>query len=171
MPTCEACLNGFDEHGQGWEVAVVCGQPSRQLPDSLDRGELGTVGRQEYESQHLPVFREKRSQQLRMVVSGIVQDDDHPFPMGPMPEQQLGKKVLEGLGIEHFLHGMDELPRGQAYCPEASHRLPRGRMFQDRVLDLGGNPHPGASPVLLEVALVQTPDLGALNPLQPTEFF
>ena len=47
----------------------------------------------------------------------------------------------------------------------------RGRMFQDRVLDLGGNPHPGASPVLLEVALVQTPDLGALNPLQPTEFF
>ena len=151
-------------------MAVVGGQPAGQFPYPLDRGELGAVGRQENESQHLPVFCEKRSQQLRVVVPGIVQDDDHPFPMGPMPEQ-LGKEVLESLGIEHFVHRMDKLSRVQAYCPEAGHRLPRGRVFQDRVLDLRRDPHPGAGPVLLEVAFVQAPEFDALNSFQPAKFF
>ena len=79
-----------------------------------------------------------------------------------MPEQ-LGKEVLEGLGIEHFLHGMDELARAQAYRSEAGDRLPGGRMFQNWVLELGGNPHPGAGPVLLDVALIQAPEFDALT--------
>jgi hypothetical protein len=87
-----------------------------------------------------------------------------------MPEQ-LGEEVLEGLGIEHFVHGMDELAGAQAYCPEAGHRLPRWGVFQNRIFDLGRNPHPGAGSVLLEVALIQAPEFDALNPLQSTEFF
>lgn len=170
MPTSEAFLNGFDEHCQGGEVAVVGGHPAGQFPDPLDRGKLGAVGRQEHEGQHLPVFGEEWGQQLRMVIPGIVQDDDHPFPAGPMSEQ-LGKEVLEGLGIEHFVHGMDELSRAETYGPEAGHRLPRGRMFQDRVLDLRRDPHPGAGPVLLEVALVQAPEFDALNLFESAQFF
>lgn len=170
MPTGEALLNGVDEHCQGGEVAVVGGQPAGQFPDPLDRGKLGAVGRQEHERQHLPVFREEWSQQLRVVVPGIVQDDDHPFPVGAMPEQ-VGKEALEGLGVEHFAHGMDELSRAKAYRPKAGHRLPRGRVFQDRVLDLRRYPHPGAGPVLLEVTLVQAPEFDALIPFESAEFF
>jgi hypothetical protein len=44
-------------------------------------------------------------------------------------------------------------------------------VFQNRVLDLGGNPHPGAGPVLLEVALIQAPEFDALSPFQSAEFF
>ena len=55
-PTIEASVDRLQHLGKRCEVAIVrCEAPS-QLPHSLDRGELRTVGWQEQEAQLLSVL-------------------------------------------------------------------------------------------------------------------
>ena len=44
-PTVEASVDGQQHFGERGEVAIVGRKSPGQFPDSLDRGELRTVGR------------------------------------------------------------------------------------------------------------------------------
>lgn len=146
------------------------GQPSGELPHPLDGSELRRVRWQEQQCQDAPVPAQQRGQQDGVVVSGVVQHDDHPLAMRTM-SQQLPEKGVEGSRIEYRAHRADEFSGAQADGAEAGHGFSSGCVLQHRILDLGRHPHASARAVLLEMAFVQAPELnvGALG--EPAQFF
>jgi hypothetical protein len=84
---------------------------------------------------------------------------------------QLPEKALEGLRIEHLAHAADEFPGAQVDCAEAGNRLARRCMQENRVLDLRRHPHATSRTVLLEVALIQAPQINVDPSGQTAEFF
>ena len=105
-----------------------------------------------------------------MVVSGVVQNDHHAFAVRASAQQQLEER-LECLGIERCAEAVCKLASLQAHCTKASHGLAGGRMGQYGIFDLGCNPHATARTVLLEVALIQTPELNIFLSCQAAQFF
>ena len=76
-------------------------EASGQLPDSLDRGELWTVGRQEQQSQASGMATQERGEEFCVMVAGIVEHEEHSPPRDLLSQQSL----------EETLEADDEAPR------------------------------------------------------------
>ena len=85
---------------QSGEVAIVRGHSSRKFPNSLDRIEFRTVGREKVEFEMLTMSVDPVFQHHGMVVSRIVGYDDH-LPSFASAPYQLLQKESEGIGVEY----------------------------------------------------------------------
>lgn len=110
------------------------------------------------------------SQQLGMVVPGVVQNDHYAFAVGAPTQQQLETR-LEGLGVKRGAQAVCKLAPHQTHRAQAGHRLARGGVAQNWIFDLGCNPHATARAMLLEVALVQTAEFNIFLSCQTAQFF
>src|SRR5437879_6117778 len=169
-PALEAEHDGGNQFAECGEVVVVRGKPARELPDALDRGQLRAVGRQKQQGQQMPDTAQERLQLTGVVVAGVVQHDDHAFA-APAMAKQLAQEPLERVGVELGRGRPDELTAIEAHRAEAGDRFARGRVQDNRVLDLGRHPHPSAGSVLLEVAFVQAPQIHVSATGQSAQFF
>lgn len=145
-------------------------QPARQFPNSLDGIQVRAVGRQEVESKPGPARVEKWPQQLRMVIARIVEDQDHAAASRSM-RQELTQELLERQGIELRLLLGHQLSVPEVHRSEQGHRFSRGSMEQHRVRIFRRNPHHRPRTVLLEVALIQAPQIHARITDEAAEFF
>ena len=84
-----------------------------------------------------------------MVITGIVEDDDHSASRRLLA-QQPPENTLEGRGVEDRTHHAHELTGAQADGAKAGHGFAGRRMLQERVLDFGRHPHTAARAMLLE---------------------
>ena len=105
-----------------------------------------------------------------MVVSGVVQHNNHAFASRTVPQQPL-QKGFEGQCIEGIAQGANELATGQADGTETGDRFACGCVEQYRILDLRRHPHPAPGAVLLEVAFVQIPQFNVPALGQSAQFF
>lgn len=145
-------------------------QFARQLPNPLDGIQVGAVGWQESESNPGPARTQKRPQQSRMVIACIVEDQDHAAASRPMG-QELAEELPERQGVKPRLLPRHQLPVPEVHRSEQGHGFSRRRMEQHGVCIFRRNPHHRPRTVLLEVALIQAPQIhpGITSPA--TEFF
>src|ERR1035437_7460290 len=94
-PACELLFDYSHHHGQLGKVSVVKAKSTNQLPDTLDRIEVGTVGRQECQREigflHFPPV----AMQPSMVVFGVINDQhDSPTRSSAHPTQLPQKRFI-----------------------------------------------------------------------------
>ncbi len=118
MPPAEAGFNGHLQVVQIGKVAVVRRQATRQLPDSLNRRQLGAVRRQEQQLEVLLLLLQLGLEPLGVVIPGIIQDHDHLFRTRAMPQEFL-QEVRERDCIECGGDGVNEFPTLRTDRPEA----------------------------------------------------
>ena len=151
-------------------MPVVGAEASGQLPNPLDGIEVGTVGRQEVERHPVLVLGEERLESGGMMVASVVQHQDHASAPAMLIEK-LFQEGLEGLGVEFVGQPRDQTAFLDADRTEHPHALSSGRVKHDRIGFLGWDPHPATRAVLLEMALVQKPQINAVRAGEFFEFF
>ncbi len=105
-----------------------------------------------------------------MVIACIVEDQDHAAASRPMG-QELAEELPERQGVKPRLLPRHQLPVPEVHRSEQGHGFSRRRMEQHGVCIFRRNPHHRPRTVLLEVALIQAPQIhpGITSPA--TEFF
>lgn len=83
------------------EVAVVSHQTTCELPDSLLVIEVGAIRGKEIQPKHGPMGFQPRSQEIRVVVLGVIQHDDEASPSPAVPQQRF-QEVQKGDSVERI---------------------------------------------------------------------
>jgi len=145
-------------------------QTSRQFPDPLDGIQLRTIRWKKKQLQNLPSLPEPISEDTGMVIPGVIEKDNHLPPL-PASGEKSFQECLEGLGVEgRRTHG-HQPSRTEGNSPIKTHLFSRRCMPEDRILHLRGNPRCTPGPMLLKMALIQTPKIEVF-PVDPSmEFF
>ena len=147
-------------------------ETAREFPDSLDGVQVGAVRRQEVEKETATVLFPPLFVETGMVILGVVHNEDDLAVGSRGGAPQLPEKVEEGLRIEAaFLAAKDQPAVAEAKGPKVSDTPARRMMEQNGIFHFRGNPHPATGSVLLEVHLVQRPQVDARISGQPLEFF
>ena len=146
-----------------------CQTPS-QLPDPFDRGEPGTLGRQEQQPQLRGMLSQEGVQKYSVMIAGIIKHHDHSTLPSPVA-QQLSEEAQEGLGVEYGANASDEWPGAQIDRTEAGHGTARVSVQQKGIHVIWRHSHAAARPVLLEVAFVQPPQFRISPSSQTPQFF
>jgi len=141
-----------------------------QLPDPLNRIELRTIGRQEVKTQKSPLGPQPGFQGSRMMVSGVIQNNDH-FLLRETVTKKMDQKYLKCLPVKIFPLLSDQFSVPQTDRPKHPYRLMRWGVPENGVFHLGGNPHHIAGAMLLEMALIQTPKIKVASSQKLTQFF
>ena len=81
-PARELVLDCVDDGVEEAKVAIMQTETASEFPDPLDRIEFGTVGRKKIESESGGLLFSSGQVQPRMVVFGIITDDDHAAAVG-----------------------------------------------------------------------------------------
>jgi hypothetical protein len=83
------------------EIDIVRAQTAGQFPDPFHWIQVGTVGRQEIQTQDTTMFVEPRSQGSCMMPTGIV---EYHYQLASMasPAQQAAQENLKALRVESF---------------------------------------------------------------------
>ena len=151
--------------------SIDCESPApSRVPDPLDRGELGAVGRHEQQSQVLGMPAQEGSQQHRLMVSGIAEHHDDATPALPVAQQAF-EEAPERLGVEHRSTVAIQPPAKQIDRAEAGNEFALRLMQQDGVFVFRRHLHAVTRPLLLEMTFVQAPSL-QVNPLsRAAKFF
>src|SRR5579859_281876 len=113
---------------------------------------------------------QERGQEFRVMITGIVEYDDHSAPRRLLAQQSL-EEVLKRYGVEDRAHHAYKLTGAQADGAEASHGLASRRMLHDGIFDFRRYPHAAARAMLLEVAFIQAPQFDVVAASQAMEFF
>jgi hypothetical protein len=77
---------GLEYFAERCQVAVVCGQPSGDLSDTLDRCELPAAGRKKQKSQMRSMPTQERLEQDGVMVASNVEHEDHAAASAVLPE-------------------------------------------------------------------------------------
>lgn len=171
-PRCELAFDCIDHSIKKAKVAVVQAQPAGEFPDSFDRIELRTVGRQEVQSKRWGLRLPPSEVELGSMVLRVVADRHHTAACNSALLTKHLEEFPEGLAIESArLSPNQELAVSQADGCEVPNALPRRVMIQYRILDLGRHPHPAPRSLLLKVDFVQRPEIDTLVEHQFAEFF
>ena len=86
-----------------WERDVMEAKPARQFPDAFNRIELRTIGRKEVERKPRLDLLSPSLMQQRVMVLGIVENNDHSFSASKTLVAQLLQKLPTALSIEFLL--------------------------------------------------------------------
>lgn len=89
----------MDDFAKRGEVAIISRQVSSELPDTLDGGELLAVGRQKQQTRMRSVLTQERTQENSVMVTSVVEHEDHAATPPAVAQQPLEKALL-GLGVE-----------------------------------------------------------------------
>jgi hypothetical protein len=154
------------------EVPVVDAPSSGELPDSLDRIQLGAGGGEERQLEPRRDLVPPLLVKSGVVVSGIVADDhDTTRASGAVSielVEELGARDL----VEHpLLPSVDQLPIPQSDRSPVADGLVGPGMEEDGIPNFGGNPHSASRAMLLEVDLVHGPEVHQGVLAQRLEFF
>jgi len=109
-------------------------------------------------------------QDAGVVIAGVVEDQVHRASRAAMA-QQLVQEALEGCRVEYRAEHNHEPSGAHLNSAKAGDALSCRGVQNDRVLVLGRHPHGAAAAVLLEMALVQTPQVNLGVGGQLVEFF
>lgn len=163
------CGNNVSERG---EVLIVQATAPDQFPDALDRVEFGTVRRQKVQPKVILDLLPPRSMQRGVVVAGIVDNHNHLTPTPTSDAFEFSQESPAGLRIKHaFRSRHAEFSVAETDRPEETDALARRRMPADRIEHFGRNPHAAARAVLLEVNLIEGPEIDVRLSGQAPEFF
>ena len=171
-PGLKSCVHDEGEPCQRRELAIVEQAPSQELPDPFDRVKLGAV-RWEEEQREIGLLGQTPSRVERgVVVAGVVDDDDHAAAGAGTDPTQVAKEGPAGLGVEAAgRRQIAELSVTQAHSPEVADGLAGRSVSAHWVPDFGRNPHAAAASVLLEMNLIQRPQINPRIDGQRLEFF
>jgi hypothetical protein len=171
-PDFELSIHYEGEFSERRKVAVVEPTAAKELPDTLNGIELRAV-RGEEEQREVGLLREAPGgMERRVMVLGIVDDDDHASAGSPADAPQMAQERPAGLGIEITRWGKRaQLAVAQSNGSEVADTLSRRCMDADGIPDLRRNPHTTPAAVLLEVNFIQRPKIDAGIERQQQEFF
>ena len=106
------------------------------------------------------------------MVFGVVEDDDHATTGLGADAAKAAQKRPAGLGVKMALgFGAAKLAVAESDGTEVADAFTSGRVDEDRIPDLRGNPHTAPAPVLLEMDLIHRPEINAWVGGQFAEFF
>ena len=142
----------------------------RQFPNPFNRIEIRAVGRKKIELEPKAMLVKPRLKNSRMVMPGVVCNDDH-LPIRAGMTNKDPQKSLECLGVECLGRLGDQAPVGRADGPVHRHRLAGRRMIEDGIGVFRGNPHDAPGPVLLKMASIGEPQIKVISSGQSSEFF
>jgi len=141
-----------------WEVAIVEAASSGEFPDTLDGVQIGTVGRQVVEAKAVQALRSPGFVKGRVVIGGVVENENRLTLAVPADVPELAEKVEEGRAIESLLFAAKHKSSiAKTDGTIVANRPAGGVMQQGRLFDLRRHPHPTAGTVLLKVDLVERP--------------
>ena len=171
-PLGKLALDGFCNEFKFREVAVMKAQAANQFPNPLDRVKVWAIGWEKEQLEIGLLGLTPLSVHTRMVESGIIHDDHNaPSRTTGNPSElvierpgRLGIKLL-GLLNRH------EFAVTKAHRAEIADRFTRRMVEQNRILDLGWNPHEATGAMLLEVHFIDSPQINTRIFRQFTEFF
>jgi len=146
--------------------------PARELPDPLDRVEVRAVGGKIIQTKAGVVFHAPVRMKLGVMVLRVVDDEDRSPIGGRADGLEVPHKVMECQGVEPVpFPAIHERPVPYPYGAEVSHTFSPGVVKQHGILRFRGNPHPASGSVLLEVHLVDRPQIYRLVAHHRSEFF
>lgn len=145
-------------------------EPARQAPDLLDGIECGIVRRQEVEAEPVAAVSQLGREAPGVVMPRAVCDKDHDGPRALMPLYLL-EEGSERLPVQRGRLPSDQLAGGQANGTEQARALARGSVQHDRIPVLRGHPHRAPRAMLLEVHLIEGPQVHGVASGEVAEFF
>lgn len=157
-------MNSGHEVVQRGEVLVMGCESAQQFPNALDGVEVRAVRWQKIQ----PVRRGVRIGGV--MVSGVVENEHRGETATAMARKQ-AQKGFKRARIENRTEHSDQLAGPKIDRPEKGQGFARGRVPHDGVFCFRRNPHAAAGAMLLEVALVQTPEIKPFIVQHPVEFF
>lgn len=117
-------------------------QAAYQLPHPLNGVDIWSVGREVVEEEARGVLLAPSPMRLRVVILGIVGDEDDVPAADHTGGAQLLQDCLAGHGVEALgFATIDKAPVAQEHRAKLAHALAAREMLKARVLDLRGNPH------------------------------
>ncbi len=142
------------------KIAVMETESTREFPHTLRGIELGTVRRQEVQSETLGVLFPPLAVKSSMVVCRIVGNHHHPSIRAGADRPKVFQELPAGESVELArLTPEEKFAVAQADRPEVADALAGGMMKQNGILDLGRDPHPAARAVLLKMHFVHSPEI------------
>ena len=107
-----------------------------------------------------------------MMITGIISDQYHFALCRVAFFKKHFHVVMEALAIKLLrLSLMHKHAILQPHSSKIPHAFSARKMPKDRVFDLRRDPHPTSGPVLLEMDLIQRPEIDPLITAQDSEFF
>jgi hypothetical protein len=141
-----------------------------QLPDPLNRIELGTIRRQEIQAQFAPVIPQPGLQESGMMISGVIQNDHHLLVGGTMAKEVF-QEFTKGLPVEFVPLLCYQSAFPQTDGSKHPDLFVCRSMPEDRIFDFDRNPHHISRSVLLKMTLIQTPKVKVISSHEPMNFF
>lgn len=145
---------------------------TQKLPHSLYGIQVRTVGWQKVEQEMLGMIFPPLLVKFGMMITGIVRDQYHFAPCRVAFFKKQLHIVVKAFGIK--LLGLPLVHKHAIPQPHSSkipHAFSARKMSKDRVFDLRRDPHQTSRPVLLEMDLIQRPEIDPLITAQDSEFF
>src|SRR5579863_5516957 len=106
------------------------------------------------------------------MVLGIVADENHATSWLDSRFPEIPQELPETLSVEPTGFAAEhESAVPQSNGGEVPHAVSRGVMIHDRILVFRGDPHAATRSLLLEVDLIQRPEIHGLVLHEPSEFF
>ena len=102
-PLVKLSLSAFANLIKFWEVDVMQAKSTRQFPDALNRIELRTIRRKKVERKARLDLLSPSLVQQRVMIFGVVEDNDHSFSASNTLVVQLLQEVPTALSVEFFL--------------------------------------------------------------------
>ena len=171
-PFCKLAFDGFDDGFEEAEVAIVETESAREFPDSLDRIEFRTVGREEVECEDCRVLLPPGQVQPGVMVFGVVADRDNSATLNRARFPQEFQECPEAFAVEPSrFPNPEELPVSEPHGAEVSYAVPGRVVIQDGIPGFRRYPHTAAGTVLLEMDFVQRPKIDERISYQLPEFF
>ena len=147
-------------------------EAAQQFPNSLNGIELRGVGREEIHGKVSLMLLAPLSVEQGMVVFDVVADDHDPTPLLSACRLKLFEEVPECLGVEALVFALGEQTAiAQTHGTKVTNAFARGFVAHHRIFVFGRDPHPAPTAVLLEMHLVECPQLNAWIEGQCVEFF
>jgi len=160
-------LDHFVERGK---IPVMQAFSPRQFPYSFNMIEVRTIGRKKIKTKHSLIFFPPFIQATSMMVTGVIQHHDH-FSSCSIFKDQALQKPFECIGIERMSRHRDQFPVVNPDGAKVTHAFPRRCMKNNGILDIPRNPHRFSRSSLLEMTLIQKPDIGGIFDGKFMEFF
>jgi hypothetical protein len=104
------------------------------------------------------------------MIFGIIQNNDH-LSWGTAVTEKMGQEYLKGFSIKDFPLLSHQFSVLQPNGPKHPNGLMRWGMPENGIFYLGRNPHHRSGAMLLEMALIQTPEIKIVSSQKPAQFF